>query len=72
MQSELFADKGCDFFASKVELAKDGVGKVHGLGELAEWENELLDACVKDLAANIKKVIPPLPRLAIHDIPPAC
>ncbi len=56
VQSDLFADKKCDFFASKVELSKDGVGKVHGLGELADWEKELLEACLKDLAANIQKV----------------
>jgi malate/lactate dehydrogenase len=56
VQSDLFADRNCDFFASKVELSKDGVGKVHGLGELADWEKELLEACLKDLAANIKKV----------------
>jgi malate dehydrogenase len=48
--------QGCDFFASKVELGKDGVSKIHGLGELSDWEKDLLDACVKDLAANIKKV----------------
>lgn len=48
--------QGCDFFASKIELGKEGVVKVHGLGEIADWEKDLLDACLKDLAANIKKV----------------
>lgn len=56
VDSPLFADKGCDFFASKVELSKGGVGKIHEVGEVADWEKELLDACLKDLAANIKKV----------------
>jgi hypothetical protein len=37
-------------------LSKDGVGKIHGLGDLTDWEKELLEACVKDLASNIKKV----------------
>jgi hypothetical protein len=37
-------------------LSKGGVGKIHGLGDLADWEKELLEACVKDLASNIKKV----------------
>lgn len=56
VESPLFADKGCDFFASKVELSKEGVGKIHGLGDIADWEKELLDVCLKDLAGNIKKV----------------
>ena len=37
-------------------MSKDGVGKVHGVGEISDYEKELLDACLKDLAANIKKV----------------
>jgi malate dehydrogenase len=48
--------QGVDFFASKVELSKDGVGKIYGLGDISEAEKELLEACLKDLAANIKKV----------------
>jgi hypothetical protein len=32
------------------------VGKIHGLGEISDWEKQLLDACLKDLAGNIKKV----------------
>jgi hypothetical protein len=39
-----------------VELSKEGVGKVHGLGDISEFEQDLLDACLKDLANNIKKV----------------
>jgi len=38
-------------------LSKEGVHKVHGLGEIADWEKELVEVCLKDLAANIKKVI---------------
>jgi len=64
VDSPLYVDRGCDFFASKVELSKEGVGKIHGVGEVADWEKELLDACLKDLAANIKKVTsPPSPKL---------
>ena len=37
-------------------MGKDGVAKIHGLGDIAGWEKELLDACLKDLASNIKKV----------------
>jgi len=45
-------------------LSKEGVGKIHGLGEIADWEKELLDACLKDLAANIKKVHHPMFHIA--------
>lgn len=65
VESDLYADKGCDFFASKVELGKEGVAKIHGLGEIKDWERELLEVCLKDLAANIKKVTP-LSLLSFH------
>jgi malate dehydrogenase len=39
-----------------VELGKEGVGKIHGVGEISDFERDLLEACLKDLAANIKKV----------------
>jgi malate dehydrogenase len=67
VDSPLYVDRGCDFFASKVELSKEGVGKIHGVGEVADWEKELLDACLKDLAANIKKVTSP-PRPTLHQL----
>lgn len=37
-------------------MSKEGVGKVHGLGDISDWEKDLLEACLKDLASNIKKV----------------
>jgi hypothetical protein len=39
-------------------LGKEGVAKVHGLGDIADWEEDLLKACLKDLANNIQKVTP--------------
>ena len=61
VESPLFADRGCDFFASKVELGKEGVAKIHEVGQITDYEKELLEVCLKDLAANIKKVSIPLP-----------
>lgn len=46
---------GCKFFASNVELTKDGVGKVHAVGSLSAYEEELLKVCVSDLQKNIQK-----------------
>ena len=55
VESPLFADKGCDFFASNVTLGPDGVQEIHGVGSVNEYEQKLLDACVTDLAKNIAK-----------------
>jgi len=52
-------------------LGKEGVAKIHGLGDLADWEQELLNACLKDLAANIKKVHIPNsapPKMPLSDV----
>lgn len=55
VESPLFASQGCDFFSSNVELGPEGVKKIHEVGKINEYEQGLLDACVKDLAGNIKK-----------------
>ncbi|ORY74147.1 malate dehydrogenase [Protomyces lactucae-debilis] len=55
VESPLFASQGCDFFSSKVELGPEGVKKIHDVGKINEYEQGLLDACVRDLAGNIKK-----------------
>jgi len=55
VESPLFADKGCDFFASNVELGPEGVKKIHDVGSINDFEKGLLDACVVDLAKNISK-----------------
>jgi len=43
------------FFSSKVELGKNGVEKIHPVGQLNAYEEELKEACLKELAGNIKK-----------------
>jgi malate dehydrogenase len=45
---------GCEFFSSRVELGKNGVEKIHGLGTLNAWEQGLLAKCVEELSKNIK------------------
>jgi malate dehydrogenase len=46
---------GCDFFASKVEIGPEGVMKIHPVGDITPYEQELLDAAIPDIQANIKK-----------------
>jgi malate dehydrogenase len=55
VDSPLYKDQGCEFFASLVELGPEGVEKIHPVGTITEHEQKLLDVCVKDLAGNIKK-----------------
>ena len=56
VESPLHADKGCEFFASNVELGPGGVTKVRPIGEVNQYETKLIEACLVDLAKNIKKV----------------
>ncbi|CAF9911812.1 Malate dehydrogenase, cytoplasmic [Imshaugia aleurites] len=55
VDSPLYKDQGIDFFASKVELGPNGVEKIHEVGKITPKEQELLDACLKDLKKNIDK-----------------
>jgi len=55
VQSDLYADKGVDFFSSRVELGPNGVEKIHDLGKLDEVEKGLVEAALADLKNNIAK-----------------
>jgi len=54
VESPLFKDQGADFFATQVTLGKEGVEKIHPIGEVEASEQALIDACVPELAKNIK------------------
>jgi malate dehydrogenase len=55
VDSPLYKDQGCDYFASNVELGPNGVEKIHPVGKITEHEQKLLDVCISDLKGNIKK-----------------
>ncbi|KAL3455800.1 lactate/malate dehydrogenase [Aspergillus heterothallicus] len=55
VESPLYQDRGINFFASKVELGPNGVEQIFPVGEVNAYEQKLLDACLVDLAKNIKK-----------------
>lgn len=57
VESPLYKDQGCDFFASNVELGPNGVEKIHPVGKITDYEQKLLDVCLSDLSKNIKKGI---------------
>ncbi|KAI9372645.1 lactate dehydrogenase/glycoside hydrolase [Aspergillus egyptiacus] len=57
VESPLYKDQGINFFASKVELGPEGAEKILPVGEVNEYEQKLLDACLADLKKNIQKGI---------------
>lgn len=55
VDSPLYKDRGCEFFASNVELGPGGVEKIHPVGKITDYEQKLLDVCLGDLSKNIAK-----------------
>lgn len=55
VDSPLYKDKGCEYFASNVELGPNGVEKIHPVGKITDHEQKLLDVCLADLKGNISK-----------------
>lgn len=55
VDSPLYKDQGITYFASQVELGPNGVEKIHPVGNLTDFEQGLLDVCLKDLKSNIEK-----------------
>lgn len=68
VESPLYKDQGCEFFASRIELGPEGVKEIHPLGPVSAYEQTLIAAALKDLALNIQKVKTPPPLL--HDTMP--
>jgi len=48
---------GCAYFATKVELGPEGVMKIHPIGDVTPYEQDLIDAAIPDIQANIQKGI---------------
>lgn len=55
VDSPLYKDRGCEYFASNVELGPNGVEKIHPIGKVTDYEQKLVDTCLEDLAKNITK-----------------
>ena len=48
VKSPLYEKEGVEWFASNVELGKEGVEKIHPVGQLSAEEEELLKACLPE------------------------
>ncbi|EME86034.1 uncharacterized protein MYCFIDRAFT_88245 [Pseudocercospora fijiensis CIRAD86] len=55
VDSPLYKDQGVTYFASGVELGRNGVENIHPVGKITDHEQGLLDKCLKELKANIEK-----------------
>jgi len=55
VDSPLYKDQGVTYFSSSVELGPNGVETIHPVGKVTEYEQGLIDACLKDLKGNIEK-----------------
>jgi malate dehydrogenase len=53
VESPLYKERGCDFFASRVELGPNGVEKIHDLGKVSPYEEKLLDAVSLTISLNL-------------------
>ncbi|KAJ3494212.1 hypothetical protein NLG97_g4232 [Lecanicillium saksenae] len=55
VDSPLYKDQGIDFFASNVELGRDGVERILPVGTIDPAEQKLLHAALPDLRKNIER-----------------
>ncbi|KIJ41540.1 hypothetical protein M422DRAFT_255450 [Sphaerobolus stellatus SS14] len=55
VKSPRFTAQRIEFFSSAVKLGPSGVTKIHGLGNITVWEQELVDTALPGLKKNIKK-----------------
>lgn len=49
------ACKECEYFATEVELGKEGVAKIHPIGKVSDYEQALIEKCVSELKGNVKE-----------------
>jgi malate dehydrogenase len=55
VKSPLYEKDGVEFFSSKIELGVNGVEKIHELGNVTAYEQELINEAVSQLKGNIAK-----------------
>lgn len=55
VKSDIFAKEGVEYFSTNIELGPEGVEKIHGLGEISDYEKELISKAIPELKKNITK-----------------
>lgn len=55
VQSDIMAKEGVEYFSTNIELGPEGVEKINGLGEISDYEKELISKAVPELKKNITK-----------------
>lgn len=55
VKSDVFAKEGVEYFSTNIELGPEGVEKINGLGEISDYEKELIAKAIPELKKNIVK-----------------
>jgi malate dehydrogenase len=55
VENPIYKEEGIDFFATNVTLGPKGVQQIHGLGQLADYEEEMITIAKDTLKKNIAK-----------------
>ncbi|KAG1473146.1 hypothetical protein G6F56_001125 [Rhizopus delemar] len=55
VKSDVFANEGVEYFSTNIELGPEGVEKINALGEISDYEKELISKAVPELKKNITK-----------------
>ncbi|KAI9020093.1 malate dehydrogenase, NAD-dependent [Phycomyces nitens] len=55
VQSDIFASEGVEYFSTNITLGPEGVEKIHAVGQITDYEKELISKAVPELKKNIAK-----------------
>ena len=55
VKSDVYAKEGIEYFSTNVELGPNGVEKIHELGQISDYEQDLINKAIPELKKNIAK-----------------
>ncbi|CEG68956.1 Putative Malate dehydrogenase [Rhizopus microsporus] len=55
VKSDVFAKEGVEYFSTNIELGPEGVEKIHEVGQITDYEKELISKAIPELQKNIEK-----------------
>ncbi|KAI7869979.1 malate dehydrogenase, NAD-dependent [Spinellus fusiger] len=55
VKSDVFAAEGIEYFSTNITLGPEGVEKIHAVGQVTDYEKELIKKAVPELKTNIAK-----------------
>lgn len=55
VKSDVFAKEDVEYFSTNIELGPEGVEKIHEVGQISDYEKELISKAIPELQKNIEK-----------------